>query len=298
LAHALAGISLHFTGELGPARSELETALQHGQVPQGTRTAYLGFDGQTLASIVLARTLWLQGHPAQAMELLRETVKDAERKDHPVTLAITLIYAMSVLFWNGDLDDGKKHLDWFVAHAQRHSLAPYLAVALGFKGRLAMLQGDARTGVENLQACLTQFHAMRYELLTTTFSMTLAEALAAVDRHAEAMTVIEETIGRCEAKGDHIFMTELLRLKGRLLSLSPAREEDGEPCFRQALDWSRRQGASAWELRAAVDYAELLQARGKSGDARAILRPVAEKFVDGAETADLKAARALLGRLG
>src|SRR6185369_684380 len=34
LAHALAGISLHFTGELGPARSELETALQHGQVPQ------------------------------------------------------------------------------------------------------------------------------------------------------------------------------------------------------------------------------------------------------------------------
>ena len=51
---------------------------------------------------------------------------------------------MSVLFWNDDLDGGKKHLDWFVAHAQRHSLAPYLAVGLGFKGRLAILQGDAR----------------------------------------------------------------------------------------------------------------------------------------------------------
>ena len=163
LAHALAGISLHFVGDLAAARSELETALQQEQGPRRARTAHLGFDGQTLAGIVLGRTLWLQGHPAQALKLLRETVEDAERKDHPVTLAITLIYAMSVLFWNGDLDDGKKHLDWSVAHAQRHSLAPYLAVGLGFAGRLAMLQGDAATGVANLQACLTQFHAMRYD---------------------------------------------------------------------------------------------------------------------------------------
>lgn len=297
LAHALAGISLQYTGDLGAARSELETALQHAQGSQRMRAGYLGFDGQTLAGIVLARTLWLQGHPTRGLELLHETVKDAERKDHPVTLAITLIYAMSVLFLHGDLDGGKKHLDWFVAHAQRHSLAPYLAVGLGFKGRLALLQGDARSGVENLQACLAQFHAMRYGLLTTTFSMTLAEGLGAVDRHAEAMTAIDETIGLCEANGDLIFMPELLRLKGRLLlSASPARGEDAEQCFRQALDWSRRQGALAWELRAAIDYAKLLGARGQSDDARTVLQPVFEKFRDGADTADLKAARQLLAR--
>jgi predicted ATPase/DNA-binding winged helix-turn-helix (wHTH) protein len=299
LTHALAGISLHFAGELSAARTELETALRHGQGPQRMRTAYLGFDGQTLASIVLARTLWLQGHPAQALALLRETVKDAERKDHPVTLAITLIYAMSVLFWNSDLDGGKKHLDWFIAHAQRHSLAPYLAVGLGFKGRLAILHGDARGGVESLQACLTQFHAMRYELLTTPFSMTLAEGLGAVGRHAEAMTVIGETIGLCEAKGDLIFLAELLRVKGcLLLSLSAADGEDAEQCFRQSLEWSRRQGALAWELRTAVDYAARLEARGETAGARTLLQPVFDKFPDGAKTADLTAAERLLASLG
>jgi predicted ATPase/DNA-binding winged helix-turn-helix (wHTH) protein len=299
LAHALAGISLQFAGDLGAARSELETALQQGQGLQRMRAAYLGFDGQTLAAIVLARTFWLQGHPARALTLLHEAVKDAERQDHPVTLAITLIYAMSVLFWNGDLDGGKRHLEWFVAHAQRHSLAPYLAVGLGFKGRLAILQGDARSGVDNLQACLTQFHAMRYELLTTPFSMSLAEGLGAVGRHAEAMAVIEDTTGRCTANGDLIFMTELLRIKGRLLlSLSASDDNSGEQCFRQALDWSRRQGALAWELRAAIEYATLLGARGDAGPARALLQPVLEKFTDGTGTADLAAAERLLARLG
>ncbi len=107
LAHALAGISLHIIGDLSAARVALETALRHSGDSQGTRAIYLGFDGQTLAGIVLARTLWLQGEPAQALELLHRTVKDADRRNHPVTLAIVLIYAISVLFWTGDLDGMK-----------------------------------------------------------------------------------------------------------------------------------------------------------------------------------------------
>ena len=297
LAHALSGISSHFVGDLAAARSELETALRHRQGAQRAGTAHLGFDGQTLASIVLGRTLWLQGHPARALELLREAVEDAERRDHPVTLAITLIYAMSVLFWNDDIEGGKKHLDWFLAHAQRHSLAPYLAVGLGFKGRLAMLQGDARTGVENLQACLAQFHAMRYELLTTPFSMTLAEALTTLNRHGEAMTVIEETIARCETNGDLIFMSELLRLKGRLLFMSRASGEDAAQSFRRALEWSHRQGAVAWELRAAIDYAALLAARREADTAQAVLKPALERFAEGSDTADLRSAARLLAAL-
>ena len=87
--------------------------------------------------------------------------------------------------------------------------------------------------------------------------MTLAEGLGAVDRHAEAMTVIDETIRLCEANGDLIFMAELLRVKAALLlaACQRRRDKDAEQCLRQSLDWSRRQGALAWELRTAIDYA-------------------------------------------
>ncbi|TWT10668.1 winged helix-turn-helix domain-containing protein [Reyranella sp. CPCC 100927] len=298
LAHALAGISLHVIGDLGAARVELETALRHSRDSQGTRAIYLGFDGQTLASIVLARNLWLQGSAAQAHELLHQAVKDAERRNHPVTLAIALIYAISTLFWTGDLDGAEKHVERFVAHAQRHSLAPYLAVGQGFKGRLELLRGDAKGGVESLQSCLMQFHAARYELLTTPFSATLAEGLAALGRQAEAMAVMDEAITLCETGGDLVYMPDLLRVKGRLLLASMPSGEGAEQCFRESLEWSRRQGAPAWELRTAVDYAALLSDRGDADRARALLRPVFEPFAEGLDTADARSAARLLASLG
>jgi predicted ATPase len=61
---------------------------------------------------------------------------------------------------------------------------------------------------------------------------------------------------------------------------------------------SRRQGARAWELRTAVDYAALLAARGQGGSARALLQPLRDQFVEGLDTVDLKAAERLLATLG
>jgi predicted ATPase len=88
-------------------------------------------------------------------------------------------------------------------------------------------------------------------------------------------------------------MPELLR--GSLLLLLPhPRSDEAEICFKDSLEWSRRQAAVAWELRTAIDLAALWSARGATERARALLRPVFEKFVEGSDTADLKAAQRLL----
>jgi hypothetical protein len=63
LAGSLMGISLHLSGDLGRARTALEAALRFGPRSDRTTTNYLGFDGRLLAGAILARTLWLQGHP-------------------------------------------------------------------------------------------------------------------------------------------------------------------------------------------------------------------------------------------
>jgi hypothetical protein len=65
----------------------------------------------------------------------------------------------------------------------------------------------------------------------------------------------------------------------------------------QSLELSRAHGSRARELRTATDLAELLKARGQSDRARELLQLVFEQFVDGAETADLKAAERLLANL-
>jgi predicted ATPase/DNA-binding winged helix-turn-helix (wHTH) protein len=133
LAHSILGISLHLMGDLSGARAELETALQHGAGFQRTSTIYLGFDHHNRAGIVLARTLWLQGHPAQAMERARQAIKDVERMDHPVSLTIVLHWAASVFLWTGDLANAERHIDWLITHAETHSLGPSVTLGHGFK---------------------------------------------------------------------------------------------------------------------------------------------------------------------
>ncbi len=298
LAHCILGISLHLSGDLGRARAELEAAVRREPHSRGTTTIYLGFDGRSLAGAILARTLWLQGHPTQAGERARQTVLEAERMDHSLTLAIALIWTVSVLLWTGELDSAEEHISWLISRSESHSLAPYLAVGHGFRAELTIRRGDARGGVESLQECLQKLHAMPYELLSTPLIMTLVQGLAACDRFAEAIRLVDETIRRVEENGDFCYTPELLRVKGGLFLAMPQPSlDDAEMHFMQSLDLSRRQGARAWELRAATDLARLMAAQGRTESARTLLQPVFDQFAEGFETADLKSAARLLETL-
>ncbi len=65
----------------------------------------------------------------------------------------------------------------------------------------------------------------------------------------------------------------------------------------QSLDIARRQKALSWELRSAISLARLWQMRGKRADALTLLENVYGQFVEGFNTADMRAARELLQSL-
>jgi len=81
-------------------------------------------------------------------------------------------------------------------------------------------------------------------------------------------------------------------MEGAMLSATAA-----EDCFLRALDVARRQGALAWELRAATSLARLWGDRGRSKEARELLARVYNRFTEGFETADLKTAKGLVDDL-
>jgi predicted ATPase len=72
---------------------------------------------------------------------------------------------------------------------------------------------------------------------------------------------------------------------------------EAEHFFRQAFDLASRQDALSWELRVATSLARLWRDRGRYADAAALLQPVYDRFTEGFDTADLKAAKALLDAL-
>jgi predicted ATPase len=209
-----------------------------------------------------------------------------------------LVWAISVFLWVGEIERADAYTDRLIAHAESHSLGPYLAVAQGYKGALAICRGDARAGVARLQNAMAALHATRYELLTTTFNIWLAQGLAATGQFADALGGIDAAIALVEENGDLSQMPEVLRAKGGLLLAMPQpRTDDAETCLAQSLELSRRQGARAWELRTACDLAKLMGDRGERDHARELLQPVLAQFTEGFDTVDLKAAEGLLADL-
>ncbi|WFP63590.1 winged helix-turn-helix domain-containing protein [Mesorhizobium sp. WSM4904] len=298
LAHSLMGISLHLNGEHERARTALEEALRCGPRSDLTTTNYLGFDGRILAGAILARTHWLQGYPDRAVERALLTVKDAETLDHPLTLSIALVWAVSVLVWVGDFDRAEEHINRLFSCAELHSLRPYLTVGRGFQGELAIRRGDAESGVRSLQRVLQDLHAAPYELLTTPLSIALVQGFAATGQFAEALALVNKTIRSVEANGDLCYMPELLRVKGSLVRVTkPGADDEVEMYFRRSLEMSRGHGSRGWELRATIDLAALLADRTQHESAQALLQPLFERFAEGLDTADLKSAACLLATL-
>ncbi|WP_414642769.1 ATP-binding protein [Bradyrhizobium sp.] len=292
-AHCMLGRALLLMGDIGGARAELEASLQHWSNPERSSPIYLSADRHYRPGIAMARTLWLQGYPDQAVERVHKTLKEVA--DHPVSLTGALTWAIGVFFWAGDLRNAETHIDWFISRSEAYSLGPNLAVGLGLKAQLAIRQGDAVRGVAGLNGCLEKIRAARHGLLITEFNISLVQGLAAIGRFDEGTTLIGETIQLVEANGDVVYMPELLRLKGSLLLSKPQPSvAEAELCFARSLELSRRQGARAWELRTATDLATLFTGQGQPERGRALLQPVFEQFAEGFDTADLRAAKSLL----
>lgn len=299
LAYSLMGISLHLNGEFVRARTALEAALRTGSRTNQTTTNYLGFDGRILAGAILARNLWLQGLSDQAVEQALQTIADAETLNHPLTLSIALVWAVSVFLWVGDLERADTYTDRLLSTAELHSLRPYLAVGRGFMGELAIRRGDIDNGVAGLQHCIRELHKAPYELLSTPLTLSLLEGLAAAGRTTEALALVDETIQAVETNGDLCYMPELLRVKGGLvLAASRSGSDDAVKLLTRSLEISRRQGARAWELRARTSLAALLADRDERESAQEVLQPAFEQFAKDPNSADLKAAARLLTTLG
>jgi len=298
LVNSVLGRSLHFMGDLSGARAALEASFQYWSSFPGTSQVCFSLDYYTWVGVGLARTLWLQGHPAQAAKRMRETMREAERRNQPTSLGFVLYWAPELFLWMGDLQNAEEYAERLISHGKTNFLRHYLGVGHGYEGALAIIRGDASGGVESLKGCLEQLHAIGYKMLNTEFKLALAQGLTATGQSSEALTLIDEAIGMVEENGDLLYMPEALRVKGNvLLSLPQRRTDDAEICFAQSLDWSRQQGARSWELRTTIDLAALWAAQGQRERARTVLEQVLEEFVEGFDTADLKAAKALLDAL-
>jgi len=159
-------------------------------------------------------------------------------------------------------------------------------------------EGQAEEGIEQLSTNLVFYRNAGIALEQPYYLALLAEAFGKAGRIDEGLAELTEALGRAHQTGECYYEAELLRIKGELLlSQTTPGVEEAERCFREAIEVARRRKSKSLELRAAMSLSRLWQQQGKKDDARKLLGDIYGWFTEGFETADLKAAKALLNEL-
>jgi predicted ATPase/DNA-binding winged helix-turn-helix (wHTH) protein len=299
IGERMLGTSQYYLGDLSNAHHHLAHMLSHCTAPlRRSHMIRFQFDLPVAARGTLARVLWLQGFPDQAMRMAKDNVEDAHAvaRVASVSLYWALDAACVIALTVGDLATAEQSLAMLLEHAVRHALGFWQALCHSYQGELLIKRGDAAGGIRCLRIGLHELRDARYVLRFPRLLSALAEGMAAVGQVAQARVVIDDALARCEHTEERWSMTELLRIKGELLLLegAPGASAAAENLYRQGLDWARRQAALSSELRCATSLARLWHDQARSEEARQLLAAIYHRFTEGFATSDLRAARSLI----
>jgi hypothetical protein len=204
-----------------------------------------------------------------------------------------LCFAARVYGWVGDLGTLEEAADRLADHSRRHGFGPFQTISVALKGELHVASGAVDEGVELLRQSLPRMVARRSGLYSGAAAIALVEGLAGQGRLGEALASIQALIDAAPGEGESWEMPELLRVRGELSSQNGdllGAERD----LLAAMALAERQSALSWRLRAANSRVRLAGTKQAAAPAVSELRHTYERFVEGFDTADLRAARDLL----
>ena len=294
----MTGTTLHYLGNQTDARRHIERTLG-GYAARPPPNRYQ-FDQRVTARATLARIFWLQGFPDRAVHSARESVEAAQATEDVLSLCNALVQAACpVALFVGDLVSAERYIAMLLDDSARHGLTLWHVRGRGFDGMLLNQAGDTAVGLRHLGGALEELRENKYAGHLMALLGAFAEASGRVGQVAEGLIAIDEALARSERTGGRWCVAELLRIKGELVLLErqPDAAAVAEDLFLQGLGWARDQGALAWELRTATSLARSWRDRGRTQDAHELLAPVYDRFTEGFDTGDLRAAEALLDAL-
>jgi predicted ATPase/DNA-binding winged helix-turn-helix (wHTH) protein len=295
------GTGLLTLGRLFEARRCFERVIQ--SIPQGTQPSIGRWsDDRAMARAMLSRALWLQGFAERACIEARAGLDEVEDAGHRLIICRLLYYGICrIAPMIGDFSTAERTISRMTGLAARLNAPFWMTAGRLLQGKLAVERGEFTAGLAVLREAFDACSQNGWRLSYPEFSGSLALALAGLGRLGEALEAVNNAIaaaGGQEEDGQVWYVPELLRIKGEvLLQQGPGNETLAEDCFRAATELARTQGALFWELRAALSVARLRSRQQNSSGAAQVLQPVYDRFTEGFDTADLKAAEALLDSL-
>jgi class 3 adenylate cyclase/predicted ATPase len=293
-AHHSLWPALFGMGEPASAREHLERgmALYDARQHRSYIALYGGHDPGVCSKIHAALALWTLGYPDQGLRSVQEGLQLAHQLSHPLSTVIAYCFTAWFHYLRGDLPSGMESAEAAVGLAKAQGFPVW-----GEYGNTLVrcfLLGEGRDA-EALAEVHRKLQAVKRELWgwREVYALCLlAEGHAKAGQPERGLELLSEVMAEPHFEG--FYEPQLYRLKGELLGQAPGDPREAEACFRRAIGVARSRQARSLELRAAAGLARLLTRTGRRDEAVQTLGPVYGWFTEGFETADLRAAKALL----
>jgi predicted ATPase/class 3 adenylate cyclase len=291
---ALGGTSL-FRGQLSEAQGHCEQVLAlYDAREHGNHTYLYGIEPGILGLIIGAWALWYRGYPDQALQQCLDALELAQQIPNPYTLADPMIYRAELHQLRGEVAQARQWAESVIVLATEQSFPYWHARASMLRGWTLAEQGQPAEGIAAMRQGMLDYQATGGEFLKPYFMALLAESLGKSGEVEAALAVLDEAQAIVRQTGENFYAPELYRLQGLFRLQQPS---DAQACFGQAIALAAEQGSRSLELRAALDLARLLKQQGKQKQAYELLAARYDVLTEGFDTADLRAARALLEQL-
>lgn len=299
VADRLVGTSLHFLGEQAEARVHFDRMLSRPPTASHkTQILRFQFDQIIAGRTFLSRILWVQGYPDQALKEAQAAVEDALAQSHSLSLCYALGQgACAIALLVGDMAAAQRNVQLLLEHSVKHELRLWQSMGRCFSGILHIRLGREAEGIELLSQAVDELRGAGFALYHTAALCEFGAALGNAGEIRWAQHAIDEALEQSRRNRELWCRPELLRTKGELLlaEFGADAAQKAERLFRRALRLAQRQGARAWQLRAATSLAKLHR-EDRGHECHALLVHTYGLLAEGFQTPDLVAARELIAR--
>jgi class 3 adenylate cyclase/predicted ATPase len=218
MAHSMLGMSLFSRGELATALTHLRTALSLDQPDSRSHTFLSPGHNFAIASMWLALTLLLLGHPEQASVHAGAGLRVARELSNPHTLAHALALACRYHSALGETTALHQATEELAALAAEHRFPFYGAAAQIYRGWVLSAAPDSARGIEILREGMAAFMDLGATALRPYFWARIAVLSAAAGSARDGLDLLDEALEQVDQSGQRWCEAELHRSKGELLS--------------------------------------------------------------------------------
>jgi predicted ATPase len=298
-AHHAAWATHFFRGEFADVLASVVDgcALYNPERHATHKFIYGGHDPIPCGLVFKGLASWFGGDYAAAASACAASVEHARELEHPFTLALASTYANRIYYFEGQLDLLEASAEDLIELCQRERFPLWLAFGSVQRG-YALAQNGDEDGLKLVESGISLQQRAGSTLNLPFHKCLLAQAQWRLGRKHDALNSLADAINLTADHHEGWSESELHRVNGEFLrEMGLDFADRAEEALLRALEVSRRQQATAMELRVATSLARLwLETKRRDAARELLCRSLSFCGAD-EQACDARKARKLLQRL-